>query len=395
MKTPTTTRIPVKDGLKQALLHALQMDALRAAHHAYNPRFSKLNVKRGSMEETLVQMLKKRSVTSRKALLRKVNGTLVRDSSVQQFMHKYRPDMNAPETIFKQVIEPMGLKKMSGSASNDPKGSGRPGKSNEEYNFFDYLPTVQWHLMSVYCKDETNGAFGTEWGRDEIHMGGFGLDALGRVQPWKKRLPTSKWVDMESFKVGDFDDTVSSNSSKRRKVYNPSRRLIEFPIFRKFPYILTNTFQLVEDDDGGSINKYFEKLVVQAIEKVQDYAGEELFGENAGDVEDNIIWKLIWDAILDFFKWIARQFVDNDEFPPVVTSLTLKDEATLQAAGKAAYDLVVDFSNKKITLDELMDRTQAVWTPIQGAPVTETIKAHGGTYEVTYQWRVFLRQGLG
>lgn len=395
MRTPTSSPTRVNKGLQQALFHSLQIDALRAIRYAQNPRASKLKFASGSMEDIMANVLQKRSYQSRKSLLSKVKRELDSDPSIQQFMRQYRPDIDAKDDITQQVIGAMGLKKKSGASSDPGKEETGDDKPGLEYDVFDYTPTVQWQLISVYCKDETNGAFGTEWGKDEIYMGGFGIDPLGRVQSWQERHPTSKWIDLKSFKVGDFDDTVSSNSSKRRKVYNPPQRLIEFPLFRKFPYIVTNTFQLVEDDDGGSINKYFEKLVEKAVDKVKDVVGEGLFGENAGDVEDNIIWEMIWNAITDFFQWLASQFVDNDEFPAVITSLTLQDQASIQAAGEAAYNLVIQYSKKEITLEELWDRTTAAWTPLQGNPITKTIKAHGGTYEVTYQWRIYVRQGLG
>lgn len=391
--TRTKTPSRINEGFQQALFHSLQVDALRAIRYAQNPRATRLKFASGSMEDILVKVLNERSSRERYSILRRVKSELDRDPRIQQFMRQYQPDIESKEDVTKQVIGSMGLKRQKSNAI--PSRDKDEATINFDYNVFDFMPSVQWQLISVYCRDETNGFLGTEWGKDEIHMGGFGLDPLGRVQSWKKRLPTSKWVDIKSFKVGDFDDTVSSNHPNRRKVYNPPLRLIEFPLFRKFPFVCTNTFQLVEDDDGGSITKYFEKLAVAAVDKIEDAVGEELFGENAENVEDNVIWKAIWDAITDFFKWIAKQFVDNDEFPPVVTSLTLQDEASLQAAGKAAYQLALDFVNKKITLEEMWDRSTAVWNPIQGHPITETIKAHGGTYEVTYQWRVYVRQGLG
>jgi hypothetical protein len=401
LKTPirTTIKTPTKvnEGFQQALFHSLQLDTLRAIRYAQNPRGSGLKIARGSMEEVVVNVLSKRSSRARYNLVRKVKGELDRNSSMQQFMLKYQPSIDAKEDVIRQVITPMGLK-MQKSAATPDRGkdeSSGDSKLGFDYDVFDFMPSIQWQLLSVYCKDETNGFLGTEWGKDEIHMGGFGLDPLGHVKSWNKRLPTSKWQDIKSFKVGDFDDSVSSTHPNRRKVYNPPLRLIEFPLFRKFPFHCTNSFQLVEDDDAGSITKYFEQIAAKAVEKVEEAVGEELFGENAENVSENLIWKAIWDAITDFFKWIAGQLVDNDEFPAVVTSITLQDEASLQAAGQASYELAVQFSNKEITLEEMWDRNTATWAPLQGNPITETIKAHGGTYEVTYQWRIYVRQGLG
>jgi hypothetical protein len=101
---------------------------------------------------------------------------------------------------------------------------------------------VMLDLIRVVCIDETNGFLGSEWGDDEIYLGGATIDEQGKTGEFKP------------FKVGDFSDND-------RKDFDPPKRLYTWQVGGggSYPKHYFASLFLFEKDEGD-LDATFEKL---------------------------------------------------------------------------------------------------------------------------------------
>jgi hypothetical protein len=153
--------------------------------------------------------------------------------------------------------------------------------------------SLELSLVRVRCVDETNGLGGSEWGSDEIELGGFGIGTASQNQA----------TLIPSMKLGDYDDGTV-------RTYSPPTWLARLPLGTgtDYPKRFFVTFLLVESDGG-------------------DFAGflSDVFHEVQKFLDSN------WVNILAFieagltgliFTWVASKILglisglwDDDHFP--------------------------------------------------------------------------------
>jgi hypothetical protein len=102
----------------------------------------------------------------------------------------------------------------------------------------------------MVCVDETN-TLGTEWGSDDITLGGIAVDDSGK---------TTKFGPI---KIGEFDDGT--------RIDFPNTPLCEFRVTTPFPRAVSVTFLLTEVD-LGDLDEGLQTLLV----KVGAYAAKEI-----------------------------------------------------------------------------------------------------------------------
>ncbi len=201
---------------------------------------------------------------------------------------------------------------------------------------------LELRLHQVKCIDETNGFLGTEAGEDEIGLGGNSIDETGDVKP------------IAPFHVGDFDDGDVKN-------FNPPRRFTFFNINEGsgFPKAYHVIFVLAEKDMGG-LPSFVNSLEDKVREEVKDRLVElgVAIGASGGPV-NAIIGAAVGWVVGKVFDFLGRLWGD-DIFTPQQVKLTLPSANHRFAGGRA------DSADRKVTF-----------------------KGHGGTYSLTYDWRLF------
>lgn len=257
---------------------------------------------------------------------------------------------------------------------------------------------VNFNLKSVKCIDETDGLFGSEAGEDEIYLEGFGVNPMGSLQKWKRRKPTGAKEEIEKFKVGNFEE-----DSKTKNVvnYSPVLNLLEFPMVNKFPATFTNTLILVESDDEGALAKEARKLIEKAIKYLDQFvkdaiaAGGNLAGVQVPQSIMSEISSWINKAVKAALEWFYDLAFGNDVFKSVIAQFTISSSAILDQVVKELDEIGKKYTSKKIDGQQLIALTKAAGDKLPREQKEVSIKGHGGTYSLSWEWNVFPGTGLG
>lgn len=199
---------------------------------------------------------------------------------------------------------------------------------------------LRLRIRKVKCNDETDGAFGSEAGDDEISMGGIKVDETGDVDK------------LSVFSVGNsFDDGES-------KTYSPPKKFAAFNLREgsKWPKTYYVSMVLAERDNGG-LPSYMSDLFNYTKDKVSELV--EQFGVSALGSELGKIAAAIavaaFQSLLDFFTEIW----EDDIFPVITAYANIKSLNHVFASGTRT-------SSEK----------------------HKWVKAHGGKYTVYFDWQV-------
>lgn len=173
---------------------------------------------------------------------------------------------------------------------------------------------LRLRIRKVKCNDETDGAFGSESGDDEISLGGIKVDETGDVHK------------LEAFRVGNsFDDGEV-------KVYNPPKKFASFDLREgsSWPKTYYVSLVLAEVDNGG-LPSYLSDLFAYAkanVTKLVSQAGTAALGAEFGKVVTAIA-VAAFQALVDFFTEIW----EDDLFPVVTARATIGSLNHLFASG--------------------------------------------------------------
>ncbi len=200
---------------------------------------------------------------------------------------------------------------------------------------------LELRIHKVRCVDETN----PEWpGDDEIAMGGTAVDETGDVHK------------IAQFTVrNDFDDG-------EQKVYNPPKRFTMFSLLEgnAWPKSYFVTLVLAEKDMGGFadfLNKLLDAVKKRVIEALGAAIGG-VIGSIGGPLMAVIGAAIGW-IVGKIFEWLKAWWSD-DVFPPKTVSVSIPSLTARWAGG------ATDSPNGVLRF-----------------------QAHGGTYDVTYDWRMY------
>jgi hypothetical protein len=199
---------------------------------------------------------------------------------------------------------------------------------------------LRLRIRKVKCNDETDGAFGSEAGDDEISMGGVKVDETGDTHK------------LEAFNVGNsFDDGES-------KTYNPPKKFAAFNLREgnKWPKTYYVSMVLAERDNGG-LPSYLNDLYAYTKNKVAELV--EQFGTSALGPELGKIASAIavaaFQSLLDFFTEIW----EDDIFPVVTAYANINSLNHVFGSGTHT-------SSQK----------------------SKWVAAHGGKYTIYFDWQV-------
>jgi hypothetical protein len=201
---------------------------------------------------------------------------------------------------------------------------------------------LELRIHKVKCVDETNGFLGSEAGDDEIDLAGSTVDETGDVKK------------VAAFRVGsNFDDG-------EQKSYSPPKRFTTFSLTEgnAFPKSYFVTLVLSEADMGG-LPAFMDKLVGLVKEKVKAslIAAGVAIGSSGGPV-GALIGAAVGFIVDRIFALLAQ--IWNDD---IFTPRTLR-----------------------VNIPSLSARWGGKTDSPEG---TLTYSGHGGTYQLTYDWRLF------
>jgi hypothetical protein len=201
---------------------------------------------------------------------------------------------------------------------------------------------LELRIHKVQCLDETNGFLGSEWGEDEIYLGGTTVDETGDIKK------------VSSFKVGDFDDDDV-------KTYSPPKQFTTFSLREgtTWPKYYWVTLVLAEVDMGGLndfVNTLLKKIKDEAVSALAAATGVRgLLGGAVGAATAAVV-TFVLGKIVD---WLTSWW--NDEiFPPVTVSISIPSFNARWSSGQT-------------------DSPQH-WIRWWG---------YGGEYKLWYDWRLF------
>ena len=198
---------------------------------------------------------------------------------------------------------------------------------------------LQVRIRRVICEDETDAAFGSEAGHDEIGMGGVSIDETGAVKK------------ISAFTVGtNFDDGD-------KKVYDPPKVFETWDLNEgsRWPKPYTLAIYLSELDNGG-----FPSFLSETIGGVKTYLLS-LLGGAIGSLGGPLAAAIgaALGFILDvLISWLISIWED-DIFPAITIATNIKSFNHTFASGTQTSSV------------------KKYWT-----------KAHGGKYWVWLDWRI-------
>ncbi len=201
-----------------------------------------------------------------------------------------------------------------------------------------YADKLELRILKVRCANETN-----ELGKDEIAMGGSSINAVGNT-----RL-------IGELKVGSFKKGAT-------KTYSPAKVFDTFILTlggNDYPKSCFGLLSLAEKDHGG-FKKFLDFVWTKVKEDVEKavLAAAASIGTIVGGLLGAIIAATAAYVVMALVEWMIGMFGD-DIFTPVTVSVQIPSKNPRFSTGLVSPQDVAVF------------------------------KAHGGRYEVTYDWRVF------
>ncbi len=203
---------------------------------------------------------------------------------------------------------------------------------------------LELRLHRVRCVDETGSGLFGEVGKDEIALWGTTVDESGDT----KKVP--------EFAVGSFNDGDV-------KTFSPPRRFTMFSLSEgtAFPKSYFVTLVLAEKDLSGGLADFLNRLLEKVRERVIAALSAALgaaIGASGGPV-GALIGAAVGFVVGKVFDLLKSLFAD-DIFPPRTISVAIPS-------------LTHRFTGGKTDSPEAIAR----------------FVGHDGTYDVTYDWRVF------
>jgi hypothetical protein len=313
---------------KTELLDALKMDVVQTIATGNKSLNTAQISRQRNLQKEILTYMQGLSAREKSNLYLKSQRVVKIAKTPLDLVSRYGLKLDSAQTLtqqYSQLVAPKPLAKASAAAQ-------RTAGSDEYKNYWDVDIKVSWSLDYIYCVDETDGAFGTEWGEDEIYIGGFSVDDKANVAKLTRYNPTTRKNEpFDTFKVGNFDDTKPVSSSKRKKLFIPSMKLAEFVIGEEKPMPIQymTSFTLVEYDDSQSaIAKFFQGMVTKAAEKVKEEIGDLGLGDWGTQ-----IGAFLSGIIDDIAKWLVDLFFGDDEFKPQVCSFEIPSASLLTNVG--------------------------------------------------------------
>jgi hypothetical protein len=238
--------------------------------------------------------------------------------------------MKIDASHLKRIAENPGLLFADADGPND-------GRLAPQANF----DNLKLRIRKVKCNDETDGAFGSEAGDDEISLGGISIDETGDT----KKI--AAFVVSNSFDDGEV------------KTYNPPKDFAKFDLTEgsNWPKNYYVSLVLAEVDNGG-LPSYLNDLFQYAKDKVTELISQEgtaVLGKELGKIVTAIAVAAM-QALLDFFTSIW----EDDLFPVVTAHAKIKSFNHVFASGGRT-------SSEK-----------HYW-----------VAAHGGKYTMYFDWQVY------
>lgn len=378
---------PVKLPISQNLLtETLRLEFARLMNDISSS--TKPVAKADTLHEAVLTVAKRINATKQKTVARTMSTQLAANATVAQ-IKLLLPNLGKSTTLAADIAKvtrmPMGPVNNTAMLA----ATAQPVWMGGHVNF---------NLKSVKCIDETDGLFGSEAGEDEIYLEGFGVTPMGSLQKWKRRKPTGAKEEIEKFKVGNFEET-----SKTKNVVNfsPVLNLLEFPMVSKFPATFTNTLILVESDDEGAMAKEARKLIEKAIKYLDQFVKDAIAaaGNAVGvQVPQSIMDEIkswINKAIKTALDWFYDLAFGNDVFKQIVSQFTIGSSAVLDQVVKELDEIGKKYTSKKIDGPQLIALTKTATDKLPREQKEVSIKGHGGTYSLAWEWNIFPGTGLG
>ncbi|MGJ5634633.1 hypothetical protein [Nostoc sp. CALU 1950] len=225
------------------------------------------------------------------------------------------------------------------------------------------VKSLGFYITEVRCVDETNGAFGSEAGHDEIQIGGMAIDEAGntiKIKPF----------DVNNTK-GDFDEDDNPVVSYPF----PGKAFYQFDTTKTsaWPKNYAAFVYLAEIDNGGfasALTDAWQKaapLIKQKIEDALIAAGTAVGGAlgsaEIGAVIGKVLGKILGWVLDKLIEWIISWFQD-DIFAPGTALINLQT-----AAGTAYVN-------------------SPGWNNLSSPEGKFTFTGHGGIYTVKCRWLV-------
>lgn len=176
--------------------------------------------------------------------------------------------------------------------------------------------SLELNLLKVRCVDETNGFGGSEWGSDEIELGGFAVGPA--VQSHVAAIPV--------LNLGSYDDgTVRS--------YSPARRLATLPLGTdpEYPKRYFVTILLVESD-GGDFRDFMQDVIAE-VRKFVDSIWVEIAAflvAGLAGLVTALVYTWIAVRILDAISWLWA----DDHFPAQQFEIAVQSPAGATGNGE-------------------------------------------------------------
>lgn len=203
---------------------------------------------------------------------------------------------------------------------------------------------LELRVHNVKCIDETGGSRVTEWGSDDIYLGGTAVVL---------KYPIPSVVQVPYFKVGQFDDDD-------RKTYDPPKTFSTFDLRKSssFPRNYAVSLVLVERDSGDQMNEFLNALAEKQQEAV--VKAYQLAKSKGQEAETEEFWNFVWDEAKNIVK-----------------------ELLLDWWRSVRKDDIFEPGNATIAIASLNHN----WNGKPNSPVSKlTYKGHNATYEVSYDW---------
>ena len=202
---------------------------------------------------------------------------------------------------------------------------------------------LAFRIHNVRCVDETN----PEWfGNDEIGLGGVGIDETGEV------------AKIAESRVGNnFDDGDV-------RFYSPPMRFVSFNLNEggdHWPKSYFVTLGLAEKDMGDGLDAFLGTLVTKIKERLVEVLGAAIGGVigSLGGPLTAVVGAAVGWIIGKVYDWL-KSWWNDDIFPPRSVSVTIGSLTHRWPGGTTdSPEGVVRFA------------------------------AHGGTYDLTYDWAVY------
>jgi len=201
---------------------------------------------------------------------------------------------------------------------------------------------LELRLYRVRCIDETGDGWGGEWGKDEIDLGGVGVDETGDTHK------------VAAYRVGNFDDGNVVN-------YSPPRRFTMFDLREgtAWPKSYFVTLALAEIDMGGIadyLNRLVDKVRTEVITALTTAIGTAI--GTSGGVVGMVIGAAVGWCVGKAIEWLKAWWGD-DIFNPQTVSVNIPS-------------------------------FNARWSgATNSSPRSVNFKGHDGEYEIVYDWRVY------